>query len=283
MPRPAPPAARATRASAVVIGGLITGALLLGGCSSSAGGAAQQPSRTAQAVATQPTGGTAAAQPRVTGSAPASGTRTAPPSGTAAPPSGTTGPTGNGGQEAPAAAGSVSGVITKVAPASMQVRSGTAATTVTWTSGTSLHLTKAATTRAITKSVCVVATPAAKVPGDQTSDRIAAIRVIPAIDGACAEADSIAKQAGDSRTVSGLVTTATGTAVTLQTKGIGRPIATIKLVLAPKVVVTTSVDATARDLAAGRCAVAVGTSQSPGGVAASIITVSDRRGSACPT
>ena len=277
MSRPAAPAAHVNRTTIVVIGGLISGALLLGGCSSSADGVAQPAGRTAQTVATPPTGGTVATKP--TG-----GTASAKPGVVATPPRATsTTASGSGGQEAPAAAVSISGAITKVAPASMQVRSGKVATTVTWTSGTSFHLTKTATTRAVTKGVCVVATPASKVPGDQTSDRVAGIRVIPAIDGACAEADTIAKQAGDSRTVSGLVTTAKGTAMTLQTKGIGRPTATIKLVLSPKVVVTTSVDATARDLAVGRCAVAVGTSQSPGGVAATMITVSDRRGTSCPT
>lgn len=281
--------ARVSRSAAVVTGGLLAG-LLVSGCGQ--GGTASPPPATSSSVtASGPATAirTASASPTSRSTATPAGTATAtttvaPPRGVATPTAGApaSSPPVSGGREAAAVERSLSGSITAVGRGSLQVRTGTGTTAVTWAADTSFRLTRPATTRAVVKGTCVVATRGAKVPGDSASpDTARTIRVSPSIDGAC-PAGSTPMEAADSRTVSGLVAGVKGTAVTVETKGIGRPIATVRLVLSPAVTVTTSADATSRDAKVGRCAAVVGTTQSSGALAATSIVVSDKGAAGCP-
>ncbi len=162
----------------------------------------------------------------------------------------------------------------------MQVRSGGAPTEVTWTADTTFQMARVGGTNTPKKGDCVVATRGAKVPGSGPSgDHVTAVVVSDPVGGVCA--DSAGPSSG-ARVVSGLVTAATGTTMTVQTRGIGRPTATVNLVLAKKVGVAKAGAGSARDLVRGRCADVSGMRQASGALLATSVTISKPGSSGCP-
>lgn len=263
------------RGSAVMLVALLGAGLLLGGCSSSE---AAPPAQFEQPVAptTRATGAAASGTgaPPSAASAP-SPARTSTPS----PGAGATMPSAGGGQEAPPVAGSLSGEIASVRGTSMQLRSGGVSTTVTWAATTTFQMVQAGKTNVLKTGQCVVATRGAKVPGSGDSgDQVTAFVVSDPIGGVCADSGDTSS---DSRVVSGLVTSVKGTAVTVRTKGIGRPTATVNLVLAKNVGVAKAGDGSARDAVVGRCANVSGARQGAGAFVATSITISKPGSSGC--
>lgn len=81
--------------------------------------------------------------------------------------------------------------------------------------------------------------------------------------------------------MSGRVTGVDGSVVTLQTVGVGRPTAQVRIALAAKATVVRTVDATDAVVRRGRCLVAVGTRDGSGQLAASSLTLSDAGPAGC--
>lgn len=189
-------------------------------------------------------------------------------------------PPAGGGQEAPPVAGSLSGEIASVGGASMQLRSGEVPTKVTWTASTTFQATRAGGTSSIKKGDCVVGTRGAKVPGGGPSgDQVTAVVVSDPIGGVCPDSGGPSSSA---RVVSGRVTAAKGTKIAVQIKGVGRPTATVNLVLAKNVGVARAGAGSARDVVRGRCADVSGMRQASGALVATSVTVSKPGPSGCP-
>lgn len=245
-----------------MLGALLGAGILFGGCSSSD---AVPPAQGGQPVT--PTTGRTGAAASATGATPSRGI------GAAMPPAG-------GGQEAPPVAGSLSGEIASVGGASMQLRSGAAPTKVTWTAGTIFQTARVGGTNTTKKGDCVVATRGAKVPGGgPAGDQVTAVVVSDPIGGVCPDSGGPSSTA---RVVSGRVTATKGTTITMRIKGIGRPTATVNLVLAKNVGVAKAGAGSAKDLVKGRCADVSGMRQASGALVATTITISKPGSSGCP-
>ncbi len=264
------------RGSALMLVVMLGAGLLLGGCSSSDAAPPAQLERPAAPT----TGGTGDAASG-TGSPPSATSALSPARGaTPSSGAGTTMPPAGGGQEAPPVAGLLSGEIASVRGTSMQLRSGGVSTTVTWAASTTFQTVQAGRTNGIKTGQCVVATRGAKVPGSgDVGDQVTAVVVSDPVGGVCADSRDTSS---DSRVVSGLVTSVKGTAVTVRTKGIGRPTATVNLVLAKNVGMAKAGDGSARDVVRGRCANVSGARQGAGTFVATSITISKPGSSGCP-
>lgn len=215
----------------------------------------------------------------------ASSSRTARPTPAPAPSSGAPVP---GGQEVSEQRLTVMGQVQTVTKASATIRTATGTTTVAWDGGTAFLDTRAAKRANVRAGVCAVASTALVAPGEQRTgpegaDVVVWVLVSAPLDGHCpAMAPQAPGASGAARMVSGLVNKVQGSVVTLETVGVGRPTARVRIALANTVTIVETRDATSAVVRKGRCVVAVGTSSGTGRVVATSLTVSDAGRATCP-
>ena len=227
-----------------------------------------------------PTGSASGGAPTVGAS-----NRTARPTPAPAPSSGAPVP---GGQEVSEQRVTVMGQVQTVRKNSATIRTARGATTVVWDGGTVFLDTTAAERASVRAGVCAVASTALVAPGEQRTgpegaDVVVWVLVSAPLDGHCpAVAPQAPGASGAARILSGLVSRTKGSVVTLETVGVGRPTARVRIALANTATIVETRDATSAVLRKGRCVVAVGTSPGTGRVVATSLTVSDAGRAGCP-
>ncbi|HET8595343.1 MAG TPA: hypothetical protein VFM07_08850 [Intrasporangium sp.] len=160
--------------------------------------------------------------------------------------------------------------------------------TVSWDGSTAILDTRSSSRSDIRTGTCVVGSTASAAPGQQHTgpggaDQVVWALVSAPLDGQCpTTAPQAPGAAGAARVISGLVTGVDGSLVTLQTVGVGRPKAQVRIALTSGAAVVRTVDAAASAVRRGRCVVAEGTRDALGRLVATSLTLSDAGRSGCP-
>jgi hypothetical protein len=181
----------------------------------------------------------------------------------------------------------VRGQVQVARPQSATVRTSSGNVTVTWDGQTTILATRSSSRSDIRTGSCVVASTALVAPGQQHTgpggaDQVVWALVTAPLDAQCpTTAPQAPGASGAARVVSGLVTGVNGSLVTLQTVGVGRPKAQVRIALTAGAAVVRTVDAAASAVGRGRCVVAQGSRDALGRLVATSLTLSDAGRSGC--